>query len=174
MSGKPQFPSHARDALFDTGPGRRLPPPPAGSDTDELSCGAFGYLRGHHERALSLEFRFKTGNREWYSYALLASCRYDPSAGLLLKFTGDLVTLVLVRGSNLDLPVNAGSVDLIEGGLERHRITYVREMDEAELRKAGDREPTVDRIEVAEFETQEELRDWLKTAAPAFVRPPLG
>ena len=31
-------------------------------------------------------------------------------------------------------------------------------MDEQEIRKAGDGEPTIDRIEIAEFESQEEIR----------------
>jgi hypothetical protein len=42
-------------------------------------------------------------------------------------------------------------------------------MDEQELRRVGDRGPTIDRIEVAEFESQEEQQVWLKKAAPAFV-----
>ena len=32
----------------------------------------------------------------------------NPSEGLLLKFSGDLVYLVLIRGSNLDRPLNEG------------------------------------------------------------------
>jgi hypothetical protein len=44
-------------------------------------------------------------------------------------------------------------------------------MDEGEVRgAAGEGESTVDRIQVAEFESGEELRDWLKKNAPAFVR----
>ena len=47
-----------------------------------------------------------------------------------------MVTLVLIRGSNLDALVNH-SVNLTDRGLQRHRIVWVREMDEAELRAAG-------------------------------------
>jgi hypothetical protein len=43
-------------------------------------------------------------------------------------------------------------------------------MDEHELRAAGDREPTVDRIEVAECESQDQVREFLDKAAPAFLR----
>jgi hypothetical protein len=143
----------------------------ARDEPEEASCAAFGYLRGLHERALNIEFRFKNGNREWYPYSLLAGCRYDPSVGILLKFTSEVTTLVLVRGSNLDLPVNQGSVDLMECGLGRHRVLCVREMEGAEVRSGGSREPTVDRIDVAEFESQEELREWLKKTAPCFLRP---
>jgi hypothetical protein len=134
------------------------------------SCSAFGYLRGIRDRALALEFRYRDGNSEWFSYNLLASWRFDPSVGLLLKFTGDVVTLVLIRGSNLDALVGEGTVNLTDRGLQRHRILWVREMDEQELRRVGDRGPTIDRIEVGEFESQEEVREWLKKVAPAFVR----
>ena len=61
-------------------------------------------------------------------------------------------------------------MNLTDRGLLRHRITWVREMDEDELRRAGAGEATVDRIEVAECETQQEVRDWLTAAAPAFLR----
>ena len=46
---------------------------------------------------------------------------------------------------------------LMDRGLQRHRITFVREMDEDELRKAEENEPTIDSIEMAECETQEEV-----------------
>jgi hypothetical protein len=140
-----------------------------GQDSEEGTCPAFGYLRGLAARALAIEFRFRTGDSEWFSYNLLASWRHNPSVGLLLKFTGDVVTLVLIRGSNLDALVN-DAVNLTDRGLQRHRILWVREMDEDELRRVGEGGPTIDRIEVAEFESGEELQDWLKKKAPAFVR----
>ena len=61
-------------------------------------------------------------------------------------------------------------INLTDRGFQRHRITFVREMDEEELGKAGEGQPTIDRIEVGEFESTEEARDWLKTTAPAFLR----
>jgi hypothetical protein len=138
-------------------------------ETDEQSCASFGFLRGVRDRALALELRFADGNSEWLSYSCLVSWRFNPSVGLLLKFTGDIVTLVLIRGSNLAVLVN-DSVDLPHG-IQRHRIMWVREMEKAEAQKVGQTGPTVDRIEVAEFESQEELREWLRTTAPAFLRP---
>jgi hypothetical protein len=54
-------------------------------------------------------------------------------------------------------------------GLQRHRITFIREMDEDELRKAGDGEPTIDGIEIVEFESHEEAMEYLKKTAPAFA-----
>ena len=138
--------------------------------SEEESCPAFGYLRGIRDRALALEFRYRDGNSEWFPYSWLGPWRFDPSVGLLLKFTGDVVTLVLIRGSNLDALVGQGAVNLTDRGLQRHRILWVREMDEQELRRVGQSGPTIDRIEVAEFESQEELREWLTKAAPEFVR----
>jgi hypothetical protein len=138
-------------------------------DAPEESCPAFGYLRGLHDRALAIELRFRNGNRDYFSYSHLASWRYNPSVGLLLKFTDDLVTFVLIRGSHLDALVKQ-SVNLTDRGFQRHRILWVREMDEMQLQRAGKGEPMIDRIEVAEFETQEEQRAWLQKAAPAFLR----
>jgi hypothetical protein len=138
---------------------------------EEESCAAFGFLRGIRDRALAIEFRFRTGNSEWYAYHLLSMWQYNPSCGILMKFTGgDVVTLVLIRGSNLDGQLSQHSVNLTDRGLQRNRITFIREMDEDELRKAGKDQPTIDRIEVGEFETVEEQREWLKKNAPAFLR----
>jgi hypothetical protein len=137
--------------------------------SEEESCPAFGFLRGIQNRALALEFRFRDGNSDYFSYSHLTSWRFNPSVGLLLKFTDDVVTLVLIHGSNLDALVK-GSVNLTDRGLQRHRILWLREMDEDGLKRAGKGEPTIDRIEVAEFESHAELRDWLKKNAPAFVR----
>ena len=81
------------------------------------------------------EFRFRDGNSIWFPYNWLGSWQHNPSEGLLLKFTGDVVTLVLIRGSNLDAPVGQAQVNLTDRGLQRHRIVFVREMDEAELRR---------------------------------------
>ena len=144
--------------------------PDVKQDEDEESCLAFGFLRGVNERSLALELRFRNGDREWFPYSLIGPWRYNPSVGLLLKFTGDLVTLVLVRGSNLDAPVHQGTMNLTDRGLQRHRITWLREMDEDELRAVGEGGPTIDSIELAEFESQEQLTEWLKENAPAFVR----
>lgn len=139
--------------------------------SEEESCGtAFGYLRGVRDRALALQLRYRTGDSEWFSYGLLAAWRYNPSVGILLKFTSDLVSLVLIRGSNLDAMINNHAINLTDRGLQRHRITWIREMDEDELSKAGEGEPTIDRFEVGEFETKEEALEWLRKTAPVFLR----
>lgn len=157
----------ARPARHGNGEGRDKPTETEASTED--SCSAFGYLRGLRERALSLEVRFRDGNCDWFPYSWLGPYRFNPSVGLLLKFTGDTVILVLVRGSNLDALVNQ-SINLTDRGIARHRILWLREMEEEGIRQAGREQPTIDRIEVAEFETQDELRAWLKNTAPVFLR----
>jgi hypothetical protein len=142
----------------------------AATEADEETCPAFGYLRGTRDRALAIEFRYRDGNSDYFPYSWLGPWRFNPSVGLLLKFTGDVVTLVLIRGSNLDAAVNQGAMNLTDRGLQRHRITWIREMDQAELKRVGDGGPTIDRIEVAEFETVEEQRKWLVSVATVFAR----
>ncbi len=143
----------------------------AASDSEEGSCPAFGFLRGLEARAIAVEFRLASGNSEWFAYHCLVSWRHNPSVGLLLKFTnGDVTSLVLICGSNLDAPVGQAQVNLTDRGLHRQRIVYIREMDEAELRQARGGGPSIDRIDIAEFETVEEQREWLKARAPAFLR----
>jgi len=143
------------------------PNPPDGG---EGACLAFGYLRGLHERANAIEFRLRGGNSVWYPYNWLGTWKFDPSVGLLLKFSGDLVYLVLIRGSNLDKPVGDSGIDLIRAGLQRHRIIWVREMGEEDILQAEDRASTIDSIDVAEFESHEALKGWLTENAPAFSR----
>jgi len=121
------------------------------------------------ERAVAIELRFRDGNSEYYPYSWLGPWKHNPSAGLMLKFTGDVVTLVLIRGSNLGAVLPERGINLTDRGLQRQRITYIREMDDAELRRAGRGEPTIDCIEVAEFESQEDLQEWLRKNAPAFL-----
>lgn len=141
------------------------------TSSEEGSCPAFGFLRGLDARALAVEFRSRTGNSDWFAYSCLVSWRFNPSAGLLLKFTtGDGVSLVLIHGSNVDAPVSSTSVNLTNRGLQRHRILWVREMDEDELRRAQEGEPTVDRIDIGEFETVQQQREWLLARVPAFLR----
>ena len=43
-------------------------------------------------------------------------------------------------------------------------------MPEADIRQVGDSGPTIDRIELGEFESQAALKEWLKEKAPAFLR----
>jgi len=138
-------------------------------DTGEASCNAFGYLRGIRERADALEIRFQNGNRTWFPYSWLGEWKFNPSDGLLLKFSGDLVYLVLILGSNLDRPLSDSTTNLTTSGLQRHRIVWLREMSPEEIRQVGEAGPTIDRIQIAEFESNGDLRAWLEENAPAFL-----
>lgn len=136
----------------------------------EAACQAFGYLRGIRDQSAAVEFRFRDGNSVWFPYSWLGNWKFNPSEGLLLKFSGDLVYLVLIKGSNLDKPLNEGAVNLMHAGFQRHRLLWVREMTEEEIRQVGETEPTIDSIEVAEFESHAALKEWLCQKAPAFLR----
>ena len=136
----------------------------------EGACRAFGYLRGIRDQSAAVEFRFRNGNSEWFPYSWLGTWKYNPSEGLLLKFSGDLVYLVLIKGSNLDKPLQEGAVTLMHAGFQRHRLLWVREMTEEEIQQVGETEPTIDSIEVAEFESHAALKEWLSKKAPAFAQ----
>src|SRR5579871_5888918 len=153
--------------------GNSQPPPPrheADGEEVEASCEAFGYLRGIRDHATSVEFRFRDGNSDFFPYGLMGVWQYNPSEGLLLKFAGDLVYVVLIRGSNLDKPLKEGSINLTHAGLQRHRVLWIREMSKDEIRRVGETGPTVDSIEFAGFETTDALKEWVSKKAPAFVR----
>lgn len=141
-----------------------------GDGDDEASCAAFGYLRGIRDTAASVEFRLRDGNSRWFPYSWLGPWQFNPSEGLLLKFSGDVVYLVLIRGSNLDKPLADGSINLTHAGLQRNRVLWIREMSREEIERVGEKGPTIDSIEIEEFASQDALQAWLKTRAPAFAR----
>lgn len=132
-------------------------------------CAAFGYLRGLREQSAAVEFRFRRGASMWFPYSWLGPWRFDPSDGLLLKFSGDLVYLVLIRGSNIDRPLDDGTINLTHAGLQRHRVLWVREMSADEVRQVGESGPTIDSITVAAFESNADLEKWLADHAPEFA-----
>ena len=135
----------------------------AETDSDEEECLAFGYLRGIRDRALSLELRFADVNRVAYPYSWLGPMTYNPSAGLLLKFVGDMVYLVLLEGSNLNAPIN-GCTNLYDRGIQRHRVTWVREMTRQQVEKADEADVTIERIRILSHRPDEEPQrvEWLQ------------
>jgi hypothetical protein len=170
MTDKPTYQDRLRSMLHPEGNG--VPPPKHEMEAEELeaSGGAFGYLRGIRDHASAVEFRFRDGNSRWFSYALLGTWQYNPSEGLLLKFSGDLVYLVLIRGSNLDLPLIDGGANLTSGGIQRHRVLWIREMTKEEIKNVGETGPTIDSINVMEFESHADLKEWLSKNAPGFLK----
>jgi hypothetical protein len=135
------------------------------------SCKAFGYHLAP-EHLAGVELRFLTGDSLWFPYGWLGTCRHIPSEGLLLKFNGDLVYLVLIRGSNLERGIDGKSIDLIHAGLQRHHVLWVREMTPEESREVGESGPTIDKIEVGEFESHAAMKEWLEKRSPAFAQLP--
>lgn len=140
------------------------------AEETEVSCGAFGFLRGIRDLPGSVEFRFRDGNSVWFAYSLLATWKYNPSEGLLLKFSADVIYIVLIKGSCLNKPLVEGSINLTSGGLQRNRIVWIQEMKKEDIERIGDTGPTIDSIQVEEFESNKELKEWLKQNAPAFAR----
>src|SRR6266446_876307 len=159
MTDKPTHQERLKGILHSEGKATNPPKQEADAEEAEVSCGAFGYLRGIKDHPGAVEFRFRDGNSAWFPYAWLGPWRYNPSEGLLLKFSGDLVYLVLIKGSNLDKPLNEGAINLTRGGLQRHRVLWLREMTPEEIRQVGDTGPTIDSIEMAEFESHEALKE---------------
>ncbi len=169
MTDKPTYQDRLRSLVHGDGSAEHPQRPETEGEETEGSCGAFGYLRGLRDHASAVEFRFRDGNSIWFPYSWLGPWQYNPSEGLLLKFSGDLVYLVLVRGSNLDLPLKDGAANLTTGGLQRHRVLWIQEMSEEDIRDVGEKGPTIDRIEVAQFESQAKVKEWMGKHAPAFL-----
>ena len=135
----------------------------ADPSSDEEECLAFGYLRGIRDRALSIEFRFADGNSQAFPYTWLGTMQYQPSTGILLKFMADQLYLVLLEGSNLNALVN-GSVSLYDRGIQRHRVTWVREMSRQEAANVRDGEVAVRCIRMLTYRQGEEPKavGWLQ------------
>lgn len=169
MSDKPPPRDRLKDILLS---GEKASPTKKDAESEgvEAKCEAFGYLRGLRDASASVEFRFRDGNSIWFPYGLLGPWQYNPSEGLLLKFSADLVYFVLIRGSNLDKPLSEGAINLTNAGLQRNRVLWIREMTAEEIERVGETGPTIDSIEIGEFATHEERREWLKKKAPAFLR----
>src|SRR5262249_54067794 len=169
MTDKPTHRDRLKGIFDKEKPGALPPKKEADAEEAEVSGGAFGYLRGIRDLPGAVEFRFRDGNSAWFPYGWLGPWRYNPSEGLLMKFSGDLLYLVLIHGSNLDKPLNEGAINLTTGGLQRHRVVWIREMNEEDIRQVGETGPTIDSIEVAECESQADVKEWLTEHAPAFV-----
>ena len=170
MTDKLTHQERLKRLLHQEKPGSPLPKE-AEAEEVEVPHGAFGYLRGVPDHPGAVEFRLGDGTSAFFPYALLGPWRFDPGEGLLLlKFSGDLTYVVLIRGSNLDKPLNEGAINLTTGGLQRQRVLWVREMSEEEIRQVGETAPTIDSIQVQQFESQAALKEWLREKAPAFLR----
>lgn len=94
--------------------------------------GAFGWLRGQHERAPMLELRKKDGTIVAYPYAWLEKATFDPSEGILLKFGVEKLKII-GRNLNSELRPNVR----LFAGIVRHRVPWLQEADQAHAMEAG-------------------------------------
>lgn len=117
-------------------------PGPATPASDE--CVAFGWVRGERDRAAMLELRHANGNITAYSYGLLDSAIFDPSAGITLSFSGVTVKLV---GINLNMG-GRQNVRLFEG-ITRHQVLWVREANEPCIREALESDVVIESVVIS-------------------------
>lgn len=112
----------------------------AESDADDL--GAFGWLRGSRERALTLELRRKTGSIVAWSYSLLQKMEFEPSGTIALWFPGQKI---VIHGRNLNAE-SRPNVRLF-AGLTRQKVPWIQEIPEIDRFESPKEVTVVDRIE---------------------------
>jgi hypothetical protein len=105
------------------------------ADDQPEDWGAFGWLRGHRERATMLEIRRKDGSIMALGYPWLERAEFDPSQGITLQFTGQTVRLV---GRNLNL---------LFDGVVRHRVPWLQEADRPMAMMAAKDAAVIERVD---------------------------
>ncbi len=125
----------------------RPKPPPVEPEGDEENCVVFGYLRGIRDRALHLQFRLHTGDTESFPYSWLGQVTHNRSSGIILTFVGDKTFKVTIEGRNLSAVVPE-KIDLLNSGILRHRVVWLREMDREECNHLPDDAVAVERITI--------------------------
>lgn len=124
---------------------RAAPPGEAetGGDADGTEdLGAFGWLRGRHDRAIMLELRKRTGNILAVGYGYIDRMTFDPSEGITLH-AGTQV--ILIKGRNLNAEARP-QVRLFQG-LTRNRVPWIAEADQAQKLKVGKDAVIIESIE---------------------------
>ena len=118
---------------------------PSRGESEELPAdyGAFGWLRGTHERAAMLELRKKDGNIFAFAYAWLERAEFDPSAGILLKFGMEKVRIT-GRSLNGEIRPNVR----LFSGIVRHRVPWIQEADQPAAMEAGRGATVIEAIEL--------------------------
>jgi hypothetical protein len=124
-------------------PSRSALPSRGESEEPPADYGAFGWLRGTHERAAMLELRKKDGGIVAFAYAWLERAEFDPSGGILLKFGMEKVR---ITGRNLNAE-SRPNVRLFSG-IVRHRVPWIQEADRPATMEAGRGAVVVDGITV--------------------------
>ena len=105
--------------------------------------GAFGYLRGMHDRALMLELRFKDGKRRALGYAWLHDAEFDPSEGITLYFGGK-------EGEDCRPQPQCGRAAerRLFAAILRHRVPWIQEADGPTALQAPKGATVIEGIEV--------------------------
>ena len=116
--------------------------PTRASEEEPSDLGAFGWLRGVHERAAMLELRRKDGSIVAFAYHWLERAEFDPSQGITLRFGPQKVR---ITGRNLNGEARP-NVRLF-AGIVRHRVPWVQEADRPAAMAAGKGAGVVERIE---------------------------
>ncbi|HEY4311623.1 MAG TPA: hypothetical protein VGN12_19410 [Pirellulales bacterium] len=104
--------------------------------------GAFGFVRGTRDRAVSLEMRKKTGNILAISYGWIERIEFNPSEGITIHALGQQIR---VRGRNLNAEVRP-YIRLFES-LTRHKVSWIQETDEPTQLSSDMRSTIVEAIE---------------------------
>jgi hypothetical protein len=99
-------------------------------DIDDL--GAFGFLRGLHERSVMVSLRKKSGDIHALGYGFIDRIAFDPSEGITI-FCGS--RSVRIKGKNLNKEVRP-NVSLFVG-LTQHRIPWIAEADQTAVLHAA-------------------------------------
>ncbi|QOJ14827.1 MAG: hypothetical protein HRU75_09320 [Planctomycetia bacterium] len=114
--------------------------PPTDAETaDDL--GAFGWLRGIRDRAVSLELRRCDGNILAVSYGYIEKAEFDPSEGITLSVSGQKLR---IKGRNLNAEVRP-TVRLFEG-IARQRVPWVCEASHADSLADEERMTVIDSL----------------------------
>lgn len=109
---------------------------------ETLDAGFFGVLRGTSERAVMLELRKCDGSIMAFAYAWLERSSFNPSDGITL-FCG--AWEITIAGRNLNREVRP-NVRLFEA-INRHRVPWLREADEADAMQAPESATVIESID---------------------------
>jgi hypothetical protein len=116
---------------------------PVESDDGLDNLGAFGFLRGTHDKAIMLELHLKDGTIESFNYAWLARATFEPSEGIRLHFSGTTVKII-GRHLNAELRQNVR----LFSAIARHRVPWIRVVDEARNWQADRNTTVVEQIRI--------------------------
>jgi hypothetical protein len=125
---------------FATRAGLSDEPDALAEDVDNL--GAFGFLRGLHERSVMVSLRKKSGEIMAVGYTFIDRMTLDPSEGITL-FCGS--RSIRIRGRNLNQEVRP-HVSLFHG-LTRNRVPWIAEADQAAVLQAAKNALVIESIE---------------------------